>query len=80
MYIGISGEEMNASSVSSLQYFRVHNFLKFPNLTGNKRNIKRQRHAILAFIRIDMRHQDPRQGPCGKAEGWELRGGLIWER
>ena len=28
--------------------------------TGDKGNIKRHRHAKLAFLKIDMRHQDPR--------------------
>ena len=31
----------------------------FLNSTGNKGNIKRQRLATLAFLKIDMRHQDP---------------------
>ena len=33
------------------------------NSTGDRESIKRQRHATLAFLKIDLRHQDPRQGP-----------------
>ena len=29
------------------------------NLTGDKGNFKRQRHAALSFLKIDMRHQAP---------------------
>ena len=31
----------------------------FLNSTGDKGGIKRQRHVTLAFLKIDMRHQDP---------------------
>ena len=31
----------------------------FLNSTGDRGNIKRQRHATLAFLRIDMQHQHP---------------------
>ena len=33
--------------------------LHYLNLTGDRGRIKRQRHATLAFLKIDMRHQDP---------------------
>ena len=36
----------------------------FLYLTGEKGNIKRLRHVTLAFLNIDMRHQDfPIKGP-----------------
>ena len=37
---------------------------KFLNSTGDMGNNKRQRHATLAFLKIDMRHQDlPSRAP-----------------
>ena len=37
---------------------------KFLNLTGGMGNNKRQRHVTLAFLKIDMRHQDlPSRAP-----------------
>ena len=33
------------------------------NKIGNKKNVKGQRHATLPLLKIDMQHQEPRQGP-----------------
>ena len=45
------------------------------NFTGCRGNTKRQRHATLAFLRIDMRHQEP---PSRAQEG--ETGGLFFLR
>ena len=53
----------------------------FLNSTGDKGNIKRQRHATLAFRKIDMRHGDPHQGPHSGAHliGRRGKGGRTWD-
>ena len=43
----------------------------FLNSTGDRESIKRQRHVTLAFLKIDMRHQDlPSRAPITALENY----------